>query len=94
MTKEQLIQIAQAGFPESVKENINFDECQMIRWGDVYRLYRINAPFRLILPVEYYLSIFIGRVGEQPFVQIKCGTSAFNDYAAIKKMEELGLVSV
>lgn len=91
MTKDQLIQIAQAGFPKSVKINIDFNACDMIYWGSVYRLYKIKTPLRLGLPVEEYLSIYIGKNSSRPFIQIKCGNAAFNDYAAIKKMEELGL---
>ena len=29
MTKEQLIQIAKVGFPERVKQFINFENCEM-----------------------------------------------------------------
>ena len=57
--------------------------------GGVYRLYDKNSEFNFMLPKEYYLSIFIG---EDKFIQIEAGNKAFNHYAAIKEMENMGLV--
>lgn len=89
MTKEQLIKIAKAAFPDRVKESIDFKNCEIIHRSGVYRLYDKNEPFVFALPKRDYLSIFIG---EDKFIQIDPGRKAFNHYAAIKKMEELGLI--
>ena len=89
MTKEQLIQIAQVAFPERVKQFINFENAEMHQMSSVYRLYDKDCPFLLMLPKECYLSIFIG---EDKFIQIQVEYRAFNHYAAIKEMENLGLV--
>lgn len=89
MTKEQLIEIARVGFPERVRQFIKFDNCEMYSMGGVYRLYDKDIEFRFMLPENYHLAIFIG---EDKFIQITCGNMAFNHYAAIKKMEELGLI--
>lgn len=89
MTKEQLIQIAQVGFPERVKQIINFENAEMHHQAGVFRLYDKGCPFLLMLPKESYLSIFIGA---DKFVQIQVGKKAFNHYAAIKEMERMRLV--
>lgn len=88
MNKEQLIKIAKAGFPERVQQFINFDNCEMHSHSGVYRLYDKDIDFVLMLPREDHLAIFIGA---DNFIQITCGTKAFNHYAAIKEMESLGL---
>ena len=88
MTKEQLIQIAKVGFPERVKQFIDFNNCEIHSHGDVYRLYNIDTHFVFLMPKESHLAIH--HVGD--FVQITCGNTAFNHYAAIKEMERLGLV--
>jgi hypothetical protein len=89
MTKEQLIRIARVGFPDRVKQFINFDNLAIHSWSGVYRLYDKDCPFTLMLPREEYLSVFIG---EDKFVQIQVNHMAFNHYAAIKEMEIMGLV--
>lgn len=89
MTKEQLIQIAKVGFPERVKQFINFENCEMHHMSGVYRLYDKDEDFFLMLPKKDHLSIFIG---EEKFIQITCGSKAFNHYSAIKEMERMGLV--
>lgn len=88
MTKEQLITIAKAGFPENVKQFIDFENVEMNHFGGVYRLYDKDTPFLLMLPEVVHLHIFI----EGDFVQISPEHLAFNHYAAIKEMERLGLV--
>ncbi len=89
MTKDQLIQIAKAAFPDVVKKYIDFDSAEMHHMFGVYRLYAKDSPFILMLPEVQYLSVFIGENG---FIQIESGGRAFNHYAAIKKMEELRLI--
>lgn len=89
MTKEQLIQIAKIGFPDRVKQFINFENCEMHHMSGVYRLYDKDEDFFLMLPKTDHLVIFIG---EEKFIQITCGNKAFNHYAAIKEMERMGLV--
>lgn len=89
MTKEQLIQIAKVGFPDRVKQFINFENCEMHHMSGVYRLYDKDEDFFLMLPKKYHLAIF---VGEEKFIQITCGNKAFNHYSAIKEMERMGLV--
>lgn len=89
MTKEQLIQIAKVGFPERVKQFINFENCEMHHMSGVYRLYDKDEDFFLMLPKKDHLAIFIG---EEKFIQITCGNKAFNHYTAIKEMERMGLV--
>jgi len=89
ITKEQLIQISKVGFPERVKQFINFDNCEIFHWSGVYRLYDKEEGFDYMLPKKEHLSIFIG---EDNFIQIKCGDKAFNNYAAIKEMINLGII--
>jgi hypothetical protein len=89
MTKGQLIQIAKVGFPERVKQFINFENCEMHHMSGVYRLYDKDEDFFLMLPKKDHLAIFIG---EEKFIQITCGNKAFNHYSAIKEMERMGLV--
>lgn len=89
MTKQQLIQIAKVGFPERVKQFINFEDAEMHLIHGVYRLYDKYKPFFVNIPKEYYLSIFIG---DDNFIQIEAGNTAFNHYAAIKEMENLKLI--
>ena len=84
MTKEQLIQIAKVGFPERVKQFINFENCEMHHMSGVYRLYDKDEEFFLMLPKKDHLAIFIG---EEKFIQITCGNKGFNHYSAIKEME-------
>jgi len=91
MTKEQLIKIAQVGFPERVKQFIKFENAEMHHFSGVYRLYDKDTPFIFMLPKECYLSIFIG--GEN-FVQIQVENKAFNHYAAIKEMERMQIVKI
>lgn len=89
MTKEQLIEIAKIGFPDRVKQFIDFENCEMIHMSGVYRLYDKDEEFMFMLPKKDYLAVFIG---EEKFVQITCEGKAFNHYAAIKKMEEMNLI--
>lgn len=89
MTKEQLIQIAKVGFPDRVKQFINFENCEMHHMSGVYRLYDKDEDFFLMLPKKDHLAIFIG---EEKFIQITCRNKAFNHYSAIKEMERMGLV--
>ena len=89
MTKEQLIQIAKIGFPDRVKQFINFENCEMHHMSGVYRLYDKDEDFFLMLPKKDHLAIFIG---EEKFIQVTCGNKAFNHFAAIKEMERMGLV--
>lgn len=89
MTKEQLIQIAKVGFPNRVKQFINFENCEMHHMSGVYRLYDKDEDFFLMLPKKDHLAIFLG---EEKFIQITCGNKAFNHYSAIKEMERMGLV--
>ena len=89
MTKAELIQIAKVGFPERVKQFINFENCEMHHMSGVYRLYDKDEDFFLMLPKKDHLAIFIG---EEQFIQITCGNKAFNHYLAIKEMERMGLV--
>lgn len=89
MTKEDLIKIAKAGFPQHVKEFINFENAEIHHMSGVYRLFDKDSPFIFMLPKNEYLSVFIG---ENRFVQIESGGKAFNHYAAIKKMIGLKLI--
>lgn len=91
MTKAELIQIAIAGFPKRVLLGIRIDYCEMLTMGGVHRLYDKDEQFVFMLPQKDHLSIFIGA---NNFIQIKAGIKAFNHYAAIKKMEELGLIKL
>ena len=94
MKKEQLIQIAKAGFPECAKKLINFKDCEMLYRDGLYWLYDKDEPFYKELPVMEYLTIFIG---ENKYVHLSSRHLAFrhlafNHYAAIKEMERMGLV--
>lgn len=89
MDKEQLIKIAKAGFPYHIQKKIDFDNCEMYRTSEIYRLYDKDSKFNFILPKESILSIF---VGVDKFIQFTSYNRAFNHYAAIKEMEKLGLI--
>lgn len=89
MTKEQLIKIAQVGFPERVKQFINFENAEIHAMSGVYRLYDKDTSFNFMLPKECYLSVFIG---DDNFIQIQVDNKAFNHYAAIKEMKKMGLI--
>lgn len=90
MTKDQLLAIAHAAFPDRVKESIDFDNLEMMHKGGVWRLYDKDTPFMLMLPEETLLAVFIG---EGDFIQFTVSHhKAFNHYAAIKKMKQLGLI--
>lgn len=89
MTKEDLIKIAKIGFPDNVKQFIKFENCGMIHFGGVYRLYDKDEEIILNLPKNSHLTIFIG---DDNFIQFSCGSKAFNHYSAIKEMEKLGLI--
>ena len=89
MNKEQLIKIAKAGFPNVVKQFIDFNDVDIHSMGGVYRLYDKQTNFEFMLPKNYHLSVFIG---SDKFVQIESLGKAFNHYAAIKKMQELQLI--
>jgi hypothetical protein len=88
MTKKQLIQIAKKGFPERVKQFINFKNAEIHSMSGVHRLYDKDTDFNLLIPKDYYLSVFI----EDKFIQIEVGKKAFNHYSAIKEIEKMGLV--
>lgn len=90
MNKKQLIQIAKVGFPDRVKESINFKNCEIHHMSGVWRLYDKDEEFLFVLPRREHLAIYID--DEEKFVQITCENKAFNHYAAIKEMERLGLV--
>lgn len=89
MNKKQFLQIAKSGFPDRVKESINFEELEMIHSSGSYWLYDKNAPFITRFPKESVITISFER---DNFVQIRTGYMKFNHYAAIKEMEKLGLV--
>ena len=80
MTKEQLIQIAKAGFQYMAKEYINFEKLEIFHWCGVYRLYNKEAGFQGMLPKEDILAVFIGY---DNFIQFTCGNKMFNHYAAL-----------
>ena len=88
MTKEQLVHIAQVGFPERVKQLIEWDKVDIHSMSGVYRLYNTDKYFNNLLPKEVYLSIHL----EGQFVQIQTEHKAFDHYAAIKEMEAMGLI--
>ncbi len=89
MNKDELIQIAIAGFPTRILKYIYFDDCEIHSMSGVYRLYDKDEEFLFMLPKKDHLSIFIGA---NNFIQINPGIKAFNHYAAIEKMKELGLI--
>ncbi len=89
MTKEQLIRIAQVGFPQRVKQFIDFEKLEMFYFSGVYLLYDVDTPFLGFVPKHSHLSIHID---EDNFIQIQVGANAFNHYAAIKEMELLGII--
>ena len=88
MTKQQLIQIAKAGFPDHVKSIINIDDLEFISMGGVYRLYDKSSPILFVLPKESIIAI----CHHADWVQISTSFRAFNDYAAIKEMQKLKLI--
>lgn len=89
MNREQLIKIAKAGFPESIFDTIDLDNCDVHHQGGCYRLYDMSAGFFLMLPRQSYLTVFMGG---NNFIQITCGNLCFDHYAAIKEIERLGLI--
>ncbi len=89
MTRNELIQVAKAGFTEVVKNYIDFETVGFIEMNCVYRLYEKDAEFVLFLPKKDILSIYIG---ENNFIQIDPGNKFFNHYAAIEEMKKLKLI--
>lgn len=55
MTKEQLIQIAKVGFPERVRQFIDFENCEMHHMSGVYRLYDRDEELGIYLDTEVEL---------------------------------------
>ncbi len=88
MTKEQLIQIAIAGFPTRVLKILKLDELKMHRMDTVYRLYHKDIDFVFVLPKYSILTVCID---ENNFIQINTDM-AFNHYSAIKEIERLGII--
>lgn len=89
ITLEQMITIAKAGFPEFISNSIKYDECNLFEWNNTYRLCHKNTEFGLILPKDNYFTVHI----DKSFVQINAGIKMFNDYKAIKVMENMGLIN-
>lgn len=92
MTKKELVKIAKAGFPERVKQFIDFRKTRIHTFGDTYRLYEIGTPFDGMLPNDKYLAVTVRDEGKKKYVEISAGIRAFNVYAAIKEMERLAII--
>ena len=90
LTKEHLIEIAKAGFPEYIWENIKDNPMDVFHISEVYYLYNTDAPIEGIVPKHYYVSLAYDK--ENNYVQFNPKYRKFNEYTAIKKMEELRLI--
>lgn len=89
MNKEQMIEIALAGFPEHTHKDI--EGLEFFSWSGVHRLYDPTEGFILILPKSTYMAVILHEL--EPFAQISVGHKAFNHYAGIQKMISLNLIN-
>jgi hypothetical protein len=85
MTKQQLIQIAKAGFSDTVNKLINYENCEIYSRDNVFRLYDKKTKIVLGLPKKCYISVEI----EDKFINIGTGNLSFNHYAAVKIIQKL-----
>jgi len=96
MTKDQLIEVAKAGFPADKHHLYNFETPGYYAFGAVFRLFQKEEidPSKIgwigMGLNEVFLAIHIE---DESFVQIEVGNRKFNHRAAIKKMIELNLIS-
>ena len=91
ISREQLIQIAEAGFPDQVKQFLEFEHYDIFHLSGVYRLYDVRKGYCIILPTETIFSI--DYIPKNKFVQFNINNSrAFNHYAALKEMQKLKLI--
>ena len=86
MTKEQLIEIAKAGFPEKFNSYIDYTDVEATKNNHLYRLYKGKDRINLR---GWFIEIY--KEGDS-FVQIRVGLRVFNDLAAINKMKELEII--
>ena len=88
VTKEQLIKIAKAGFPESVQNAINFESLDMVQNGSKFALF--NKKGKKFDKEGYYLSLDI----RENFVQFYTGATSFNQMLGFFKIVELNLIEI
>ena len=86
MTKEQLLQIAIAGYPLRSIKFFNLSDYDIFEMSGVYRLYDKNEGFFLALPRKSILTISHNKPDN--WVQFTTVPSfSFNHLKAIRKME-------
>jgi len=85
ITKEQLIEIAKAGFPLGIQKSIDFENLDIVQQGDKFALFNRSKKFD---QEGYYLSVIF----RTDFIQFYTGTTLFNQMAGISKMLELNLI--
>lgn len=88
MTREQLIEIAKAGFVSYLQDKYDLDNAQMVSMNDIFWLIPHPPTSGFALPETYFLAV---EMFEKRWVQFNA-TKPFNHLAAIRKMEQLGLV--
>lgn len=90
ITKDQMLQIAAAGFPMRVRTLFDPAKLELYKMGNVYRLYDPADGFVFMLPTNSILTI------EYTPTWVMFGTGnhhyAFNQLAAIREMESLKLI--
>lgn len=91
MNKDQMIEIARAGFPERIISMYNIEKMQYMCVGRVHRLY--EGEKILIIPKKTFMAIHLDPEEENGLlVDIGTNNVKFNQYAAIQKMVKLGLI--
>lgn len=89
ITKEDLVSIAQCGFPKRIKRFIDFEHTEIMYRSGVYRLYYKGIDFNGMFPKESIISVIYN--SKEDF-QIETYGGAFNHHAAIKKAYKLRIV--
>ena len=92
ITKKQLIEITKAGFPEYVWDKIKDNPMDILHISGVYYLFNTDTGYTGVIPKHFYVAFSFDK--DKKFVQFDTKYRKFNQYAAIKKMEELRLIGV
>lgn len=92
MNRRQIIAITKAGYGNSpFIKDIDFKECDIFQMGDVFRLYKVEDGFDVLLPKKELLAIC--HIEKNNWVQFTLPwTYSFNHLAAINKMREMKLI--
>jgi hypothetical protein len=87
LSLQQLKQIAKAGFPKNLHKEINFPSLALFESNYVYRLYYKGIEFDGLYPTKSLLILEY----RYPHISFDAVGTIFNQLAAIRKMEKMGL---